>query len=135
MARPAGVGAVGAVAAGTGAALAVAVPAALLAQVVDAVADDDPSAALTYPLVAVVLAGAAVGGWVSGRRATAQPVALGAVAGVIALAVVQAIGVARRIAGDDDVAWSTVPVVLVVGALLAAGAAGLAARRAGRTRP
>jgi predicted permease len=122
------------VAAGVGLALAVAVPAALLAQVVDAVSDDDPGL-LAYPLALVVLAGMAAGGDLVGRRASQAPARLGAITGLVAIAVVQALGIARRAVAGDDIAWATVPAVTVVAVLLAAGAAARRARQAGRTRP
>jgi hypothetical protein len=122
------------VAAGVGLALAVAVPAALLAQVVDAVSDDDPGL-LAYPLALVVLAGMAAGGDLVGRRASQAPARLGAITGLVAIAVVQALGIARRAVAGDDIAWATVPAVTVVAVVLAAGAAARRARQAGRTRP
>jgi predicted permease len=122
------------VAGGVGLALAVAVPAALLAQVVDAVSDDAPGL-LAYPLVLVVLAGMAVGGDLVGRRASRAPARLGAITGLLAIAVVQALGIARRAVAGDDIAWATVPAITTVATGLAAGAAHLAARKAGRTRP
>jgi hypothetical protein len=127
---------------GAGVALAVALPAALVAQVADALAegDDGAPAALTYPLAGLVLLGAAVGGRAVGRHVglgggRGRAPALGGAAGLVAVTVVQVLGVARRLVADEDVAWGTIPVVLVVGAALAAGAAALASRRAGRTRP
>jgi hypothetical protein len=123
------------VARGVGLALAVAVPAALLAQIVDAVSDEAP-ALVAYPLALVVLVGMAVGGREVGRDA-AVPVAprLGALTGLVAIALVQGLGIARRAAAGDDVAWATIPAVVFVAVALAAVAATLAARRAGRTRP
>jgi hypothetical protein len=119
---------------GVGLALAVAVPAALLAQVVDAVSDDDPGL-LTYPLALVVLAGMVVGGDFVGRRAAGAPARLGAITGLVAITVVQALGIARRAVAGDDIAWATVPAVTAVAVLLAAGAGARRARQAGRTRP
>ena len=135
----------GVVAVGAGAGLAVALPAALVAQVADAVADEDLSPAVTVPLVLLVLAGAAVAGSVTGDRASARaalgrgPVLLGGAAGLVVIGVVQALGVARRLVADEEVAWETVPVVVVLAVALAAAAAVVAARRprrrpAGRTR-
>jgi hypothetical protein len=135
----------GVVAVGVAAGLAVALPAALLAQVADAVTDGDVSTAVTAPLVLLVLAGAAAAGSVTGDRASVRgelgrgPVVLGGTAGFLVIGLVQAIGVTRRLVADEDVAWETVPVVLVVGVALAATAAVIAARRprrrpAGRTR-
>lgn len=122
---------------GIGLALAVAVPAALLAQLLDVVTDSDPGL-LTYPLTLVVLAGMALGGREVGRRAADRAIELAALAGLVAMAVVQAVGIARRAVAGEDVAWATVPVVTLLGVGLAAAAAARsrgATARAGRTRP
>src|SRR5690606_15302291 len=117
---------------GTGLALAIALPAALVAQVADTLADDDPPVLLAAVLVVLVYAGVAVGGWGVGDRAARDEalrrarVPLGAASGLLAITVVQAIGVARRLVADEDVAWSSVPVVLAT----ATGVAALAAWRA-----
>jgi hypothetical protein len=137
---------VGVVAVGAAAGLAVALPAALVAQVADALSDDDVSAAITVPLVLLVLAGAAVAGSVAADRAGDRvalgrgPAAIGGAAGLVVIAVVQALGVARRLVADEDVAWGTIPVVALVAVGVAAAAGVVAARRPrlrrpGRTRP
>jgi putative membrane protein (TIGR04086 family) len=126
--------AVAVVARGAGVALAVAMPAALVAQVIDAVTDDDPGL-LAYPLSLVVLAGVALGGRYVAQRTADGPIAHGALAGLLAIGLVQALGVLRRSAGGDDVAWATVPVVTLIAVALAAAAAALTARQPGRTRP
>lgn len=134
------------VVAGAGLALAVSLPASVVAQVVDAVGDGDPPALLSSVLVVLVLAGMAVGGWFVGDRVARadggarRPAALGAASGLLAIAVVEAIGVARRLVADEDVAWSTIPAVVAVATALAATAAwratqAAAARRGARTRP
>ncbi len=121
---------------GAGVALAVAVPAALAAQLADEIGDDDGLPAVAYPLVAVVLLAMGLGGWAVGRRVGGlEAIVNAAVGGLVASVVVQGLGILRTVVADDDVAWSTVPVVLVVAVGLAAGAAALAARRTGRTRP
>ena len=122
------------VARGAGLALAVAMPAALIAQVLDAVTDDDPGL-LAYPLSLIVLGGVALGGRAVAQRTADRPIRLGALAGLLAITVVQVLGVLRRSAGGDDVAWSTVPVVTLLAVGLAAAAAALTARQPGRTRP
>jgi hypothetical protein len=123
------------VALGSGAALAVALPAALLAQVLEAVRDDGggPSG-LSYAMAVVVLAGMAVGGWVVGTRAPQAPVLVGAAAGLGAIAVILALGIARRSISGEDVAWRTVPVTASLAIALAATGSVLAARQAARTR-
>ena len=118
-----------------GVALAVALPAALAAQLLDALSDDDDLPVLAYPLVAVVLGAMAVAGVVVGRRAV-QGAAVNAAAGaLVAIVVVEALGILRRLAADEDVAWGTVPVVVLVAVGLAVAGARLGARRPGRTRP
>ncbi len=121
-------GPVGAVARGVGAALAIALPAALLAQIVDSAGGDGDPPVLVLALAPVVLASAWLGGWVVGRTGIPRAVALGAVAGVVAIGVVQALGVARRLVADEDVAWGAVPVLVGIGGLLAASGSALAAR-------
>lgn len=116
---------------GAGVALAVAAPAALLAQVVDAATDG--AGALTYLLALVVLAGMVVGGASVGRR-TAR-LAPAALAGLGAMAVVQVLGVVRRLVAGEEVAWGSVPALTALGVALAVAGATLAARRAGRKRP
>ena len=124
------------IALGSGAALALALPAALLAQVLDALHDDGGDAGpIVYALAGVVLAGMIVGGAVVGRQHPARPAASGALAGAVAIVVVLTLGVARRLAAGDDVAWGTVPPPIGLAAALAAVASALSARGAGRKRP
>jgi membrane associated rhomboid family serine protease len=123
------------VATGTGVALAVAMPAALAAQVIDALDESTGTPTAVLLLAPAVLAGAFVGGVVVGRHRPPHAVALGAVAGLLALGVVLALGVARRLVADEVVAWSAVPAWLVAGAALGALGALPARRRAGRKRP
>jgi O-antigen/teichoic acid export membrane protein len=125
-----------AVAAGVGAALAIALPAALVAQILDARRDEDAGTnPLTYGLAALVLVGIAVGGGVTGRQRPNGPAAAGAAVGAVAVVIVLVLGIARRLVAGDDVAWATVPGTVVVAAALGAAASALAARAAGRTRP
>jgi hypothetical protein len=128
------------VALGAGVALAIALPAALLAQVLDALSDDDDGGGVaTYVLAVVVLAGTAIGGGIagrfsgSGRRAPAA--LLGAGAALVAIALVLALGVTRRLVAGEDVAWATVPATALVAVVLGATAAALKARPTARTRP
>jgi len=119
-----------------GAALAVALPAALLAQVLDALGDG--LGAVAYLLAAVVLAGIAIGGWTAAggvaKRSVRVAVWRGAVTGATAVLVVLAVGIARRLAAGDEVAWSTVPATVLLAAAISGGAGALRVRRAGRTR-
>lgn len=122
-----------------GAALAVALPAALLAQVLDVVADGDGLGTVAYLLTAVVFAGVAVGGWTAasgvGPRSVRGAIARGVAAGVVAVLVVLAVGIARRLAAGHDVAWATVPGTVLLAAGIGGGAGALRVRWAGRTRP
>ena len=130
--RPAG----RAVALGVGTALAIGLPAALVAQILDSWRDDDAGTGrLTYVLSAVVLVGVALGGLVVGRQRAGRPARLGAAAGVLAITVVLALGISRRAVADEDVAWETVPATALVAAALGAAGGALGARTAGRTRP
>ena len=125
-----------AVAAGVGAALAIALPAALVAQILDARRDEDAGTSpLLYVLAALVLCGVAVGGAITGRQRPNRPAPAGAVVGAAAVAIVLVLGIARRLVAGDDVAWATVPGMLVFAAALGAAASALTARAAGRTRP
>jgi hypothetical protein len=124
----------GALLTGIGVALAVAVQPTLVAQVLDS-RYEDLSATVTYPVAALVFVGMALGGLAAAGRAPDQKVLVAALAGLVATIVVQGLGILRRSAADNDVAWSSVPVVALVSVACASGAAALAARRAGRTRP
>jgi putative membrane protein (TIGR04086 family) len=117
-----------------GSALAVALPASLLAQVIDTADGRDDPPAVVYLLVAVVLAAMGVGGWVVGRRRPARPAPLGATVGLAAIAVIQVLGVVRRLVAGDDVAWATIPLTVALAMAVGAGAAVLGARQPGRTR-
>ncbi len=125
----------GSVGAGAGWAVAVALPAVLVAQIADAAGSGDGTSPLVYPCALVALAGMALGGWMAGRDRHAGATTTGALAGLAAIAALQLLGLARELAGGHPVAWATIPVVLAVGAGLGAGGATLADRRPGRTRP
>ena len=118
-----------------GVALAVALPAALVAQLLDAVSDDDDLPLLAYLLVAVVLGAMVLGGMAVGRRAEDGASLNAALGTLAAIVLVEALGILRRVAADEDVAWGTVPVVVVLAVGLGVLGARLGARRPGRTRP
>jgi putative membrane protein (TIGR04086 family) len=85
---------------GTGIALAIAVPAALVSQALDS--GDNPSGAALAIAFVIVLAAFLFGGLVAGDRAPDAPLTHGALAALLAFALVQGVGTARRaIAGDD----------------------------------
>ncbi len=112
---------------GAAVAVAIAVPAQLIGQVV--VADDADG--LLFAVYVLVLVGFAVGGAAAARRAPDAPLSNAAVAALAAFAAVQAVGVALRLARGDDI-----PVLAVVfNGLLAYGAGLLGGAVAGRRRP
>jgi putative membrane protein (TIGR04086 family) len=119
---------------GLGAALAVSLPAALVAQIIDALRDDDLPSAVTVPLAVVVLAGAVVGGAVVGRRRPGRHLVVAALVGVVALGVLVGLGTLRQSAAGEDVRLLVVPVAMTWGAVLGVLGGALGARRAGRTR-
>ena len=125
--------------AGVGAALAVAFPAALVGQVVDALVEGDDTPAAVYLLVPVILGAMVLGGWVTGARgrsaADARPRMEAAVTGLLAITVVLGLGAARQAAAGDDVAWATVPGTALVAVALAVAGSALGRRAPGRTRP
>jgi hypothetical protein len=116
-------------------ALAIAVPAVLVVQLVDALSDDDGMPGSAVPFALVVLAGMGVGGWALGRSHPRAPVGSGALVALVAIAIVQAIGVVRLTVTDEDVAWGAIPVTTALAAALGAAGTALARRQAARTRP
>jgi len=115
---------------GTGVALAVAFPAVVVGQIVDAVLDDGRPGWVTVVVVAVVLAGPVVGAAVAGDRDASG--LIGIAIGATSLFIVSAFGVVRESVADEDVALWTVPLLTVLGGLL--GLIGSLAAQAGRTR-
>ncbi|HMQ25288.1 MAG TPA: TIGR04086 family membrane protein [Acidimicrobiales bacterium] len=96
-------------------ALAIAVPPAVAAQVWSDRGTLEGSN-LVLLLFALVLLAFGVGGWFAARRARVAPLLNGAVAAVTAFLLVQAYGVARRLADGDELRW----LGMVVAGLLAA---------------
>jgi hypothetical protein len=120
---------------GVGAALAVALPAALIAQVLDALSDDGLPGALTAVLAVFVLLGRAAGGWVVSTRPARPSLLIAAVVGLVAVALVEALGVARRSVAGGDVAWGGVAAVVAFGVVLAVVGGALGRRTVGRSQP
>lgn len=105
-----------AIGAGVLAALAVAVPAVLIGQIVDAISDDG-AGSLLFVVLGLVVVAFGVGGFVAARRHPMVPLANGAAAALGAYAVVQIIAVIRLIVAGDDVAWAAVPLFTLVAIL------------------
>ena len=107
-----------AVTTGAGVALAICVPAAILAQVLDEAGTVDDDSSWLLVLFGVILVGMAAGGFVAANRRLDAPLTNGAVAALAAYLLVQTIGVVRLLASGDDVTWAAIPFF----ALLAAAA-------------
>ena len=120
---------------GFGVALAIGLPAALVAQLLDELVDGELTSAVTVPLALLVLAGPVVGGWVVGRQRAPRALLLAAGAGALALALVSGLGVLRREVADKDPAPGLLPGAVVAGAALGAAGSALGSRSAARTRP
>lgn len=120
--------------AGVGAALAVSLPAALVAQILDALRDDDLPNTVTVPLSVVVLAGAVVGGAVVGRRGSNRHGLVAALVGLVTLGVIVGLGALRRSVAGEDVTPFAVPAAMALGAVLGWLGGTLGACWAGRTR-
>ncbi|MGV3760055.1 MAG: hypothetical protein ACO1PW_11045 [Actinomycetota bacterium] len=118
---------------GTGAALAVSLPVALVAQILAATRDDEVPAPVVIGLAAVVLAGALLGGWTVRRLQGGQVPA--ALAGALALGVVAALGVLRRIVAGEDHGAPTIVGAVALGAVAGVVGWALGPRSAARTRP
>ena len=120
-----------AVARGAGVALGVGVAAALAAHALDAVGEGGSPLAL--PLLLVVIAGLAAGGWVSARACLRAPLTHAGLAAGAAIAVLLLANVAGQLLDGDDVRWSYV-VIWVPLAVASGLAGGLTALRRPRYR-
>ncbi len=118
---------------GLGAALALSLPAALVAQIVDAERKGDLSVLVIVPLAAIVLLGALAGGWTVARRAEGQR-GLAGLVGAVALGLVVGVGQARAWASDERVHATVVPISMAAGAALGIIGAAMGTRPAARTR-
>lgn len=123
-----------AVAAGAAVALAVCVPAAILAQVLDDAGSVDDDSSWLLVLFGVILFGMGIGGFVAANRRLDAPLTNGAVAALAAYLLVQTIGAVRLLASGDDVTWVAIPFFALLSA--AAGVTGglVADRRARNPR-
>ena len=115
-----------AVGSGALAALAIAAPAALIAQAIDSVSDSGWSAVL----VPVILVGFGVGGYVAAQRSATAPYANGAFAAAAAFVVVQVIGIVRRVIADESLRWGAYLFNAFLAACVGALGAIVASRRA-----
>lgn len=122
-----------AVAAGAGIALAICVPAAILAQVLDDAGTASSGSAWLVVLSGVIVAGMGIGGFAAGRRRLDAPLSNGALAALAAYLLVQAVGAVRLLASGDDVTWAAIPFFALLS--IAAGVTGaLVADRRARAR-
>jgi hypothetical protein len=111
-----------AVAVGAGVALAICVPAAILAQVLDEAGTVDDDSSWLLVLFGVILVGMAAGGFVAANRRLDAPLSNGAVAALAAYLLVQTVGAIRLLASGDDVTWIAIPFFALLSA--AAGTTG-----------
>jgi cadmium resistance protein CadD (predicted permease) len=123
-----------AVAVGAGVALAICVPAALLAQVLDEAGTVDDNSSWLLVLFGVILLGMGTGGFVAANRRLDAPLTNSAIAALAAYLLVQTIGAVRLLASGDDVTWVAIPFFALLSA--SAGMAGglVADHRARRPR-
>lgn len=123
-----------AVATGAAVALAICVPAAILAQVLDEAGTVDDDSSWLLVLFAVILVGMGVGGYVAATRRLDAPLTNSAVAALGAYLLVQTVGAVRLLVAGDDVTWVAIPFFALLSA--SAGMAGglVADHRARRPR-
>ena len=115
--------------------LAVAVPAALLAQTLDATGRVEDDSAWLMVLFLVIIAAMVGGGYAAAIRRPDAPLTNSALAALSAYVLVQSIGAIRLLAAGDPVTWEAIPVFALLSS--ASGMTGglLADRRARRPRP
>lgn len=111
-----------AVFAGTFVTLAVAVPTALLAQVLDDAGSVDDDSPWLLAAFAVIMLAMAAGGYVAAVRRPDAPLVNSALAAVGAYLVVQIVGAIRLLATGGDVTWAAIPFFALLSA--AAGMTG-----------
>ncbi|HEX4901988.1 MAG TPA: hypothetical protein VFV42_04205 [Acidimicrobiales bacterium] len=123
-----------AVAVGAGIALAICVPAAILAQVLDEAGSVDDDSSWLLVLFAVILVGMGIGGHAAAVRRLDAPLTNGAVAALAAYLLVQGIGAVRLLASGDDVTWAAIPFFALLSASAGMAGALVADHRARRPR-
>ncbi len=113
---------------GTVTALVVALPVAVLNQLLVSSGDVDGGSPLVLLFWAIILFGAAAGGWGVIRLCQEAPLAYAAAAGALAYAIVQGIGVVSRTLRGASLSWAAYPLLAVMMAT-AAMLGGMFARR------
>lgn len=121
-----------AVAVGAGVALAVAVPAAILAQVLDEAGTVDDDSWWLLVLFGAILLGMGLGGYVAANRRLDAPLTNSAVAALAAYLLVQTVGAIRLLASGESVTWTAIPFFALLSAS-AGMAGGLVADHRART--
>jgi predicted permease len=123
-----------AVVAGAAVALAICVPAAILAQVLDEAGSVDDDSSWLLVLFAVILVGMGIGGYVAANRRLDAPLTNSAIAALGAYLLVQTVGAVRLLATGETVTWVAIPFFALLAA--SAGMAGglVADHRARRPR-
>ena len=121
-----------AVVGGAVAALVIAVPAGVLAGVLDDRGDLDAESGWVFGFLAVIALGLGVGGYVAGRWQPSAPLANGALAALVALATVELYGIVRRLADGEDISW--VGLAFTAALAAACGAVGSLVAAAGADR-
>jgi hypothetical protein len=119
---------------GTITALVVALPVGVLNQVLVSGGDVEVTSPWVLLMWLLIMFGAAAGGWAVRRLSPSASLAWAAGSGATAYAVVQAIGVVRRLASGEDISWIAYPFLALLMAtcgLLGALYAGRMARRYG----
>ena len=116
----------------TGAALA-AVLAVAVASLGSAVTDDGDDLSVAFAVAALV--GFVIGGWVAGTRQPSAAMAHGALAALVAFAVVQAVTGAMRLADDEEISAVAVASNAVLAAALGLSGGWLAERRGRPLQP
>lgn len=111
-----------AVVTGAAVALAIGVPAAILAQVLDEAGSVDDNSSWLLVLFGVILVGMGAGGYVAANRRLDAPLTNSAVAALAAYLLVQIIGAVRLLLAGDDVTWVAIPFFALLSA--SAGMAG-----------
>lgn len=111
-----------AVVTGAAVALAIGVPAAILAQVLDEAGSVDDNSSWLLVLFGVILVGLGTGGYVAANRRLDAPLTNSAVAALAAYLLVQIIGAVRLLLAGDDVTWVAIPFFALLSA--SAGMAG-----------